>query len=85
MATSPTLDLRAKEVAALEKSEEGAKFHWEGLLPVCSWCQKIRDPDGEWLSFEEFFLKYFEVGFTYTICEDCRDRHCPDFPENCRH
>lgn len=85
MAASRILYLRAKEVAALVKSAEGAKFFWKGVMPVCSWCQKIRGADGEWLSLEEFFLKYFEPGFTYTICGDCRDRHYPDFPEDCRH
>jgi len=83
MAASPILYLRAKEGTAVAKSAGVGKFYWKGSMPVCIWCQKIRDTDGEWLSLEEFFLKHFEL-FTYSICGDCRDRHYPDFPEDCR-
>lgn len=78
MAASPTLYLRAQEVVALSKSEEAAKLNWKGLVPVCSWCNKIRDPEGEWLTIEAFFRKYFGMACTHGICEDCRDRHYPD-------
>ncbi|MFZ5448911.1 MAG: hypothetical protein ACOZFS_09785 [Thermodesulfobacteriota bacterium] len=79
MAVSPTLLVRAQEVATLSKSKEAGKLDWKGLVPVCSWCHKIRTPHGEWLTLEGFFLKYFGATCTHTICEDCRDRHYPDF------
>jgi hypothetical protein len=78
MAASPTLHLRAQEVATL-KSEETVKLDWKGLVHVCSWCKKIRDPEGEWLTLEAFFQKYFGAECTHTICDDCRNRHYPDF------
>lgn len=79
MAASLTLHLRAREVAALSKSEEAAKLNWKGLVPVCSWCNKIRTSEGEWLTLEAFFRKYFGAACTHTICEDCRDQHYPGF------
>lgn len=79
MAASPTLHPRAKEVATLANSREAAKLDWKGLVPVCSWCGKIRDSEGEWLTLEAFFRKYFKGTCTHTICEDCRDRYYSDF------
>jgi hypothetical protein len=78
MAASPTLHLRAEEVATLANSKEAGKLNWKGLVPVCSWCGKIRDPEGEWLTIEEFFRKYFGMACTHGICEDCRDRYYSD-------
>jgi hypothetical protein len=78
MAASPTLQLRAQEVATLANSKEAGNLNWKGLVPVCSWCKKIRTPDGEWLTLEEFFYRYFGAVCTHTICEDCCDQHYPD-------
>ena len=42
------------------------------VVTVCSWCKKIRDPLGEWVTLEAFCPKHFEAACTHTICEDCR-------------
>jgi hypothetical protein len=78
MAASPSLHLCAEEVGKLTNSKEATTFDWKGLIRVCSWCGKIRDPEGEWLTLEAFFQKYFGAECTHTICEDCRDRHYPE-------
>ena len=42
-----------------------------GLLPICSWCKKIRDDRGEWNVLEEYLSTRSEVDFTHGVCPDC--------------
>lgn len=45
----------------------------QGILSVCSYCKKIRDKDGEWLSFDEYLHKHTGTDFSHGICGKCRD------------
>ena len=42
-----------------------------GLLPICSWCKKIRDDRDYWHSVEEYLLTYAEVQFSHVMCPEC--------------
>ncbi len=41
------------------------------ILPICSWCKKIRDDDGFWSQLEVYFHRNAEVQFSHGICPDC--------------
>lgn len=41
------------------------------LITVCSYCKRIKDPNGCWHSMESFFSKWHELDFTHGICRDC--------------
>ncbi|MBI5383907.1 MAG: response regulator [Verrucomicrobia bacterium] len=42
-----------------------------GLLPICSWCKKIRDDRGYWEQVETYVKKHSQAEFTHGICPDC--------------
>lgn len=42
-----------------------------GLLPICSYCKKIRNDDGYWLQLEEYISTHSAAKFTHSICNDC--------------
>jgi hypothetical protein len=46
-----------------------------GLLPICSWCKKIRDDHGYWTAVEAYFEKHTQTEFTHGICPECRAAH----------
>jgi PAS domain S-box-containing protein len=46
-----------------------------GLIPVCSYCKKIRGEDGYWEHFETFFMEHSEIVFSHGICPDCMKKH----------
>jgi len=48
------------------------------LIPVCAWCDRVRDEDGHWhqLNIEPFFQSGFSL--THTICGDCKGEHFSD-------
>lgn len=41
------------------------------LVPVCSWCGKIRDDEGYWQSLETFIEDTAESHVTHGMCPDC--------------
>lgn len=45
----------------------------EGLLPVCSYCKRIRDEDGYWEPMEVYISERSATKFTHTVCPECRD------------
>lgn len=49
-----------------------------GLLPICTYCKKIRDNEGNWHSMEVFISKHSDAEFSHGICEDCLQKLYPD-------
>jgi len=43
----------------------------EGLLPICSYCKRIRDDAGEWQALEKYIQERSDATFTHGICEPC--------------
>ncbi len=69
------LDLQitlANRVRELEESIERKK-HLQGLLPICSYCKKIRDDQNYWQQVEHYVETRADVAFSYSICPDCYD------------
>ncbi|MGV1099748.1 PAS domain-containing protein [Thiovibrio sp. JS02] len=50
-----------------------------GLLPICSYCKKIRDDKGYWNQLESYIRSHAEVEFSHSICEECAKDHHPGF------
>jgi DNA-binding response OmpR family regulator len=46
----------------------------QGLLPMCSYCKKIRDDSNYWSQVEEYISRRSEAQFSHGICPDCWDR-----------
>jgi methyl-accepting chemotaxis protein len=44
----------------------------QGLLPICSWCKKVRDEEGLWTQIEAYVSEHSDTKFTHGICPDCR-------------
>lgn len=48
--------------------------HLEGILPVCSFCKKIRVED-QWVPIEVYIRDHSEVEFSHSLCPECREEH----------
>jgi PAS domain S-box-containing protein len=46
-----------------------------GLLPICSWCKKVRDDQGYWSAIEQYLRTHSEAEFTHGICPDCKEKY----------
>jgi phosphoserine phosphatase RsbU/P len=47
------------------------------MLPICSFCRKVRDADGHWHSLEDYVAQRTQADFTHGICPHCRIEHYP--------
>jgi hypothetical protein len=52
----------------------------EGLLPICSYCKKIRDDGGEWQVLEKFIQERSAATFTHGVCEVCLKEELASVP-----
>lgn len=47
----------------------------EGILPICSFCKKIRDEHNEWQQMEAYLAEHSKADFTHGVCPECAERH----------
>lgn len=45
-----------------------------GIVPICSYCKKIRDDEGYWNQVEQYVSKHTEARFSHGICPNCLER-----------
>jgi hypothetical protein len=43
------------------------------MLPVCAWCNKVRDDDGYWQRIEQYLATH-KVSVTHALCESCAEQ-----------
>ncbi len=46
----------------------------KGLLPICAWCNKVRDDGGDWHPMEVYLKIHADASFSHGICPECRNR-----------
>lgn len=59
-----------RRIAELETALAQVK-HLQGLLPICSYCKKIRADRDYWQEVEGYVAEHAEVRFSHCICPDC--------------
>jgi hypothetical protein len=48
-------------------------FRWRGLLPICSYCKKVRNDGNYREQIETCISQHSGAQFSHGICPDCRD------------
>ena len=46
----------------------------EGIIPICSWCKKIRDDKESWQQMEKYISNHSEAKFSHGVCPECYER-----------
>jgi phosphoserine phosphatase RsbU/P len=73
-------DRLADKVLELREALEQVKT-LQGILPICSYCKKIRDDSNYWQQVEEYVGSRSEVQFSHSICPQCMKKHFPEFAD----
>jgi CheY-like chemotaxis protein len=47
----------------------------QGLLPICSYCKRIRDDENYWEQVELYIGKHSQAQFSHGICPACFEKH----------
>lgn len=76
------LEIKVKErTIELQKALDEVKT-LRGILPICSYCKKIRNDEGYYEQIEWYIHKHSGVDFSHTICPTCMKEHHPEVYEN---
>jgi response regulator RpfG family c-di-GMP phosphodiesterase len=54
----------------------------QGILPICSFCKKIRDDEGYWDRVEVYVEKHSDAEFSHGICPECMKIHYPEYNDD---
>ena len=46
-----------------------------GILPMCSFCRKIRDDKNQWVPLESYISKHSEAQVSHGLCPICYKKH----------
>ena len=52
-----------------------------GILPICSFCKKIRDDKGYWNQIETYLSEHSDADLSHGICPDCLKKHYPNYTD----
>jgi DNA-binding response OmpR family regulator len=63
----------ADRVVALEQALARVKT-LQGLLPICSYCKRIRGDDRYWQQVDAYLVEHTDAQFTHGICPPCSDK-----------
>jgi phosphoserine phosphatase RsbU/P len=63
----------AARVAELEEAL-GCVKRLQGLLPICSYCKKIRNDRNYWQQLENYIGEHSEAQFSHGICPECFEK-----------
>jgi PAS domain S-box-containing protein len=67
------IDVTEKKEAqdALKKAQEAEIKQLRDLLPICSYCKKIRNDRNYWEQIESYISNHSNVLFSHGICPEC--------------
>lgn len=49
-----------------------------GILPLCSFCKKIRNAKGEWEDVDAYIYKHTEADISHGVCPECYKKYYGD-------
>ena len=52
------------------------------ILPLCSFCKKIRDDKGYWEQVDIYIHKHSQADISHSICPECMKEHYPEVEDN---
>jgi hypothetical protein len=64
------LDHQSDTAATLRRSLAEVKI-LEGILPMCSYCKKIRDEQWQWQQLESYISEHANAQVSHGLCPDC--------------
>jgi hypothetical protein len=63
----------ADKMQQLEEALANVK-QLEGIIPICAWCNKIRDDKESWHQMESYIASHSEAKFSHGVCPVCYEK-----------
>lgn len=71
---------RVEAQAALELNLENQLKQLAGIIPICSYCKKIRDDKESWHQLEKYISDHSEAMFSHGVCPMCFEEQLKKLP-----
>ena len=73
--TTPVMDEKGNVNYVIEEFRDITKLLGleKGIVGICSYCRKIRNEDGEWLTIEAYLQKRTGAKVSHGVCEECNE------------
>lgn len=68
------LEAKNAELEELVRARTLELKNLQSLLPICSYCRKIRDDKNAWHELEAYLQQHSDILFTHGICPRCYDK-----------
>jgi len=75
--TNPIVEKLERSVKSLEKALGEVKV-LRGIIPICSFCKKVRNDEGYWSQVDEYLAKCTDADFSHSICPECLEKEYPE-------
>jgi DNA-binding response OmpR family regulator len=62
-----------ERIDELEQALENVE-RLQGIIPICAWCNSIRDDKDYWLKVEDYLEAHSKTQFTHAICPACAEK-----------
>jgi PAS domain S-box-containing protein len=72
--------LQASNVTELKRAQDEIE-ELRRLLPICAWCNRIRNDEGSWESLGAYLKREADTDVTHGLCPACLDRQLNELPE----
>lgn len=69
---------RALEKRNLQKKNKMLTKQLKELIPICSFCRKLRHDDGSWYVLEKYLTKETDSKLSHGVCPDCLQKEYPE-------
>lgn len=79
--SSIELVMRVQSALRLERQRQQLEYaadkirSLERLLPICSYCKKVRDDRNYWQDVEVYITAHTDAQFSHSVCPNCYERH----------
>jgi HPt (histidine-containing phosphotransfer) domain-containing protein len=50
-----------------------------GLLPMCSYCKRVRNDQNYWDQIEGYLAKHSDLQLSHGVCDECFEKHAKSF------
>ena len=79
-------EIEQRKLAELEKEKLIDKLQeslaeiktLRGILPLCSFCKKVRNDKGYWEQVDIYIQKYSEANISHSVCPECAEKYYPE-------
>jgi DNA-binding response OmpR family regulator len=81
------MELQRKLAERVQELERALKqvHRLEGLLPICSYCKRIRNEQDYWERVDNYISQHANVRFSHNICPECYEKHVRTENTQARH